>query len=305
MTGLRPVQLFTLLLGDKLVKRKTAFPVDYVSASHAGSINDALTDDPNNIGESQGMGMGRLLGKLEFDAALANLRAIDTELAGYFTDYVFGTVMARGILSLRERESVIVAALTAVGQLPQLKWHINAGINIGLTPDELREIIIHCIPFSGWPAGLNALMAFKEVLQERNIASEIKSKNVRTGATGDESCRERGRKNGARIYADYDALEAAVRQFDDSLPDYLTDNVFGQFYDRPGISIRTRQLTAIGLLAALQRLPQLLSHIKGAHRVGCTAEETKEAIILTHLYVGWPAMLNAMQVWQAATKSEA
>ena len=48
-------------------------------------------------------------------------------------------------------------------------------------------------------------------------------------------------------------------------------------------------------------MPQLAGHIEGAHRVGCTHAETKEVIITLLLYAGWPAALNALEVWRQKT----
>ncbi|MDC6364526.1 MULTISPECIES: carboxymuconolactone decarboxylase family protein [Flavobacteriaceae] len=66
------------------------------------------------------------------------------------------------------KEIAVVAALTAMGTAtPQLKVHINAALNVGLTPEEISEIMILMSLYAGFPASLNGTFALKEVLEQR------------------------------------------------------------------------------------------------------------------------------------------
>ena len=117
-----------------------------------------------------------------FEQGLENLRKIDGEagqkvidslqdispdLARYTIEYPFGDIYARPGLGLREREIATIAALTAMGTAqPQLKVHIQAGLNVGLTKTEIEEIIIQMSVYAGFPAALNAMQAAKEVFSD-------------------------------------------------------------------------------------------------------------------------------------------
>ena len=58
----------------------------------------------------------------------------------------------------------MVAALTAMGNAaPQLKVHIAAALNVGVTRDEVVEVIMQMAVYAGFPAALNGLLAAKEV----------------------------------------------------------------------------------------------------------------------------------------------
>jgi hypothetical protein len=74
--------------------------------------------------------------------------------------------------------------------------------------------------------------------------------------------------------------------------------VYEQVYSRPGLDLRRRELCAVAMLTTLQRLPQLGAHIESAHRSGALPSETKEVIITLLLYTGWPATLDALEVWK-------
>ena len=61
-----------------------------------------------------------------------------------------------------------IAALTAMGTAaPQLKVHIEAGLNVGLSRNEITEIIMQMAVYAGFPAALNGLFAAKEVFAQR------------------------------------------------------------------------------------------------------------------------------------------
>jgi len=70
---------------------------------------------------------------------------------------------------------------------------------------------------------------------------------------------------------------------------------YGDIWSRPGLTPRQRQLATIAALAALgNAAPQLGVHIGGALNVGCTRREIVEVFILTSVYAGFPAALNAL-----------
>ncbi|MCG9749481.1 carboxymuconolactone decarboxylase family protein [Vibrio brasiliensis] len=97
-----------------------------------------------------------------------SLQDISPDLAKYTIEYPFGDIYARKGLDLKSREIATVAALTALGNcVPQLKVHLNAALNVGCHEEELKEVIIQMSGYAGFPAALNGMFAFKEVLAER------------------------------------------------------------------------------------------------------------------------------------------
>ena len=85
-----------------------------------------------------------------------------------FIVYGQADIMTRNNLSKNYREIATIAALTALGNAkPQLKFHIGAGLNIGITADEIKEIMLLMTVYSGFPSAINGVNALKEVLDER------------------------------------------------------------------------------------------------------------------------------------------
>lgn len=97
------------------------------------------------------------------------MRNTAPDLARYAIEFPFGDVYQRPGLDLKTREIINVAALTALGHaLPQLKVHIHAALNVGVTREQVVEVIIQMAVYAGFPVALNAAAVATEVFGERN-----------------------------------------------------------------------------------------------------------------------------------------
>jgi len=95
---------------------------------------------------------------------VASLADIAPDFARYLIEYPFGDIYSRPGLDLRSREIAVVAALTAMGNAaPQLKVHLQAALNVGVTREEIVEVIMQMSVYAGFPAALNGLAAAREV----------------------------------------------------------------------------------------------------------------------------------------------
>ena len=99
---------------------------------------------------------------------IESLRDIAPDFARYLIEFPFGDIYSRPGLDLRSREIAVVAALTALGNAaPQLKVHIEGALNVGVSKDEVVEVIMQMAVYAGFPAALNAMFAAKEVFATR------------------------------------------------------------------------------------------------------------------------------------------
>jgi len=80
------------------------------------------------------------------------------------TRYCFGETWTRPGLDLKTRSLLTLAALTALSKPNQVKIHVAGALANGATPEEIREAILHTVPYSGIPAGVEAFAAAAEVL---------------------------------------------------------------------------------------------------------------------------------------------
>lgn len=101
------------------------------------------------------------------ERVLESLADICPDLGRYVVEFGFGDVYSRPGLSLQQRELATVAALTALGTAtPQLKVHLAAALNVGLSREEIVETILQMSLYAGFPAALNGMFAAKEVFAE-------------------------------------------------------------------------------------------------------------------------------------------
>lgn len=117
----------------------------------------------------------RVLAEIDGQAGhdvVSALRDIAPDFATYLFEFPFGDIYSREGLGLREREIATIAALAAMGNVaPQLKVHIEAGLNVGLNENEIIEILIQMAVYAGFPAALNGLFTAKDVFQARKSAA--------------------------------------------------------------------------------------------------------------------------------------
>ncbi len=76
----------------------------------------------------------------------------------------FGMIWARPGLALRDRSLVTVAQLAALGRTEELKAHLAGALNVGITKEELVEVLMQTSIYAGVPAANDALKAAAEVL---------------------------------------------------------------------------------------------------------------------------------------------
>jgi 4-carboxymuconolactone decarboxylase len=105
------------------------------------------------------------------ERVIENLRDVAPDLGRYVVEFAYGEIYQRPVLDLRQRQLVTISALTTLGGAEaQLKFHVNAGLNVGLTAREVVEAILHCIPYVGFPRVLNAVLVAKCVFEERGVS---------------------------------------------------------------------------------------------------------------------------------------
>ncbi|WP_370674483.1 carboxymuconolactone decarboxylase family protein [Pleomorphomonas sp. PLEO] len=130
-----------------------------------------MTQHHRNGGESRLERGQRALAEIDGEAGakvISALADIAPDFATYLFEFPFGDIYSRPGLDLKAREIATIAALTALGNAtPQLKVHIEAGLNVGLSRSEVTEVIMQMAVYAGFPAALNGLFAAKEVFSQR------------------------------------------------------------------------------------------------------------------------------------------
>lgn len=229
-----------------------------------------------------------------------NLRQALDDIAPDMVEMVvafgYGDIMARSGFELPDRQVATIAALTALGNAePQLRFHIDGGLNVGLSPQEVVETIYVTTVFAGFPAGLNALACARTVFRERGVHPDIPSAHDSSPSPADDR-HERGLA--ALEATSRGAGQAVVDMLADLAPDmarFILDFSYGDVISRPGLSPRRKELAMIAASIARGTMrPQLKVHVKAGLNVGLARAEIVEAAMQMASYAGFPAALNGL-----------
>lgn len=85
------------------------------------------------------------------------------------TQYCFGEVWTRSLIDRKTRSMLTIAILAVLAKPNQLKTHVRGAIANGVSPEEIREVLMHVGIYGGIPAGADSFGHAKEVLQEMGL----------------------------------------------------------------------------------------------------------------------------------------
>lgn len=105
-----------------------------------------------------------VLGDAHVDRAEAATTSFDADFQDLITRYAWGEIWARPGLPRHTRSLLTIALLVALNRPEELKMHLRAAAANAVTPDEIRELLLHCAVYCGAPAANSAFAAAKEVL---------------------------------------------------------------------------------------------------------------------------------------------
>lgn len=211
------------------------------------------------------------------------------------------------MLDERQQAIIPISAFTANGDMARLKPALAAGLDAGLSVNEIKEILVQLYAYCGFPRSLNAIHTFMGVMQERE-AKGIKD-NVGKEATPLP-------KN-----MDKDAYGAKVRQqlagwekeppaqgyqlFTPVIDTYLKEHLFADIFARDLLSHEDRELVTISALAAMNGTEgQLQFHMGAAMNTGFSAPQMHAFVNVLDSKVGHPEAKVADKVLSTVLKSK-
>lgn len=135
-------------------------------------IQDEIGNPPSETDKADRLTRGKqalsALDSLQVERLKNAYANFSPELVQFTLEYGYGDIFSRDNLSKKNRQIATISALTAMGTAkPQLKFHIHAALNIGITTEEIKEIMLLMTIYAGFPAAINGTNALKEVITER------------------------------------------------------------------------------------------------------------------------------------------
>jgi len=119
------------------------------------------------VSSDEGMKTRReVLGDEHVDRAIAGKTAFTADFQDLITRYAWGEIWSRPGLDRRTRSAITLTALTALGHHHELAMHVRAAVRNGLTPDEIKEVLLQAAIYCGVPAANRAFAIAQEVLAD-------------------------------------------------------------------------------------------------------------------------------------------
>lgn len=216
----------------------------------------------------------------------------DPDLIHVFDNFAFDEVIKHDAMPTKTRVLLIMASTIGSQALTEYKMFVNAALNVGVTPVEIKEVLYQAVPYVGIAKVIDFIYATNEIFTERNISLPLESQSASTPETRMEVGLAKQKEIiGNRVDDLYKNAPKDLLH----IQHYLTGNCFGDFVARNGLDVKTREMVTLSFLIALGGTEsQIKGHIQGNANVG----NNRQALInlMTQLlpYVGYPRTLNAI-----------
>jgi len=126
-----------------------------------------------NEQHEQGLKVRReVLGDEHVDRAIERTTPFTADFQDLITRYAWGEIWSRPGLDRRTRSCITLATLVALGREEELAMHVRAALRVGLTPDEIKEVLLQSAIYCGVPAANGAFAVAQRVLDEVGPGSD-------------------------------------------------------------------------------------------------------------------------------------
>lgn len=210
-------------------------------------------------------------------------------------------------LSKRQQAIIPIAAFTANGDLEKLKPALVAGLDAGLTINEIKEIPVHLYAYAGFPRTLNALTTFRTLLEERKAAGIEDVEGEESSPVPADLDRN---EYGANVRAKLSGLEQDMsgtpwQLFSPIADKFLKEHLFADLFARDVISHQDRELVTISALASMTGTEgQLAYHIGAAMNTGLTKDQMNAFIQVLESSVDLSTAKSADQILSGVLESK-
>lgn len=228
----------------------------------------------------------------------------DPEFIERFDNFAFDEVINEPGQGLDDnaRFIAILAVLLGCQGIEEYRAILPAALNFGVTPVEIKEITYQAVAYLGIGRVFPFLKANNEFFTDKGIALPLEGQ----ATTTPEQRLEAGAAAQVEIFGE------GMRGFYASGPEetrhinrWLTDNCFGDYYTRTGLTARQREMVTFCFLAAQGGCePQLISHAAANIRLGNDQSFLIRVVSQCVPYIGYPRSLNALRCISEAAKAE-
>lgn len=230
-----------------------------------------------------------------FSTSALSLDVTDPEFAEIISRFAFFEVTQFGDLEIRDRILITLASVIATNGREAFHMVLRGALKAGVKEEEIKELIYQSTAY----VGLSEILYFlREANKELDRTGHDFAHTKRT-TVKEEERREKGEEIQKKIFGE---LKKWAREDEEHIDKWISENCYGDFYTREGLSLKDRELiTFILLLSSGEKEERLRIHIKGNLNLGRTRKELIAAALECIPYVGYPKVMNAIKVLDELT----
>lgn len=216
----------------------------------------------------------------------------DPDLIEVFDNFAFDEVISHDAMDVKLRVLLIMASTIGSQALTEYKMFVNAALNVGISPVEIKEVLYQSVPYVGVAKVIDFIYATNDIFTEKNIALPLESQSTTTPETRFEQGLAKQKEIfGEGIDAMYQNSPADLLH----IQRYLSANCFGDYITRNGLDVKTREMVTLSFLIALGGTEsQIKGHIQGNANVGNDRQSLIDLMTQLLPYIGYPRTLNAI-----------
>ncbi len=209
-------------------------------------------------------------------------------------------------LTKKQQAIIPIAAFTAQGDLQQLKPALNAGLDAGLTVNEIKEVLVHLYAYCGFPRSIRGLQTFMEVLDERKAKGIIDEQGVDASLLKDDRSKyDRGKANLEELIGrPLGDAQSGYAAFAPVIEIFLKEHLFADIFDRDVLTYADRELVTVSVISAIGGAePMLHSHLNICLNVGFTPQQLNEFVDIVKTTLGEKEANDAQVVLNEVLKN--
>lgn len=217
----------------------------------------------------------------------------DPEFREIAQGFLCGDVTSHGTLTDSQKALIRLTALTACQTWKPLAQYTLSALDVGATPEQIKETLYQCAPYIGLEKVQCALDEVNRAFQSAGITYPLPEQSTVT----EETRFQKGLAVQQEIFGadNINAMRAAAPEELRHIQDYLSAYCFGDFYTRGTLDLKMRELITFCAICCLGGCePQAKAHAGANLSVGNTRQTLIDALTQCLPFIGFPRTLNAM-----------
>jgi len=210
-------------------------------------------------------------------------------------------------LSLKQQSMISVAAVTAKGDLPQLKVELNKGLDAGLTVSQIKESLVHLYAYAGFPRSIRGLQTLIAVLDDRKAKGITDDTGLKASPISDERSKyERGKAILEELTGTSETVpKTGYAAFAPEIEVFLKEHLFADIFERDVLTYAERELVTVSVLSSIGGVePMLHSHLNICLNVGITPAQLQQFIETIKSTIGKKEAKAAQKALDEVLKSK-